>query len=143
MDKIQALNAQLSSWSVLYVKIHKYHWYVEGPEFFTLHAKFEELYNDATAFTDEIAERILTIGAKPLATMKEYLAHSEIEECDGNHPAKEMVKHLVKDYETIIKSSRTLITTCENDDDNETADLFRGKISELEKTLWMLKAYLG
>ncbi len=142
MSKTTDLNVQLANWSVLYVKLHKFHWYVQGPEFFTLHTKFEEFYTDATAFTDEIAERILTIGGKPLATMKEYLETSQIKECDNVPAAKEMVKHIISDYETIIKSSREIIATCEGEDD-ETADLFRGKISELEKTLWMLNAYLG
>ncbi|OOO00093.1 MAG: DNA starvation/stationary phase protection protein [Epulopiscium sp. Nele67-Bin004] len=143
MSKTTALNIQLANWSVLYVKLHKFHWYVQGPEFFTLHTKFEEFYTDATAFTDEIAERILTVGGKPLATMKEYLESSQIKECDNVPDSKEMVKLVVSDYETIIKSSREIISTCEADNDDETADLFRGKISELEKTLWMLNAYLG
>ncbi|OON96925.1 MAG: DNA starvation/stationary phase protection protein [Epulopiscium sp. Nele67-Bin005] len=143
MSKISALNVQLANWSVFYVKLHKFHWYVEGPAFFTLHTKFEEFYTDATAFTDEIAERILTIGEKPLATMKEYLEHSQIKECPNTHPAKEMVQHVIDDYQTIIKGSREIISIAEEDGDDETADLFRGKISELEKTLWMLKAYLG
>ncbi|OOB78422.1 MAG: DNA starvation/stationary phase protection protein [Epulopiscium sp. Nele67-Bin002] len=143
MDKLTALNTQLANWSVLYVKLHKFHWYVQGPEFFTLHTKFEEFYEDATAFTDEIAERILTIGEKPLATMKDYLESSQIKECCcTSATGKEMVQALVADYETIVTSSREIIASCEGSDD-ETADLFRGKIGELEKTLWMLKAYLG
>ena len=35
------LNKQLANWNVLYTKLHKYHWYVKGPHFFTLHEKFE------------------------------------------------------------------------------------------------------
>ncbi|HJH10546.1 MAG TPA: DNA starvation/stationary phase protection protein, partial [Metalysinibacillus jejuensis] len=36
------LNELVSTWSVLYTKLHNYHWYVSGPSFFTLHVKFEE-----------------------------------------------------------------------------------------------------
>ena len=33
---------------VFYIQnLHRYHWYVKGPLFFTLHAKFEELYDEA------------------------------------------------------------------------------------------------
>lgn len=44
----QVLNEQVANLNVLYVKIHNYHWYVKGENFFTLHVKFEELYNDVT-----------------------------------------------------------------------------------------------
>ena len=137
------LNKQLANWSVLYVKLHQFHWYVTGSDFFTLHTKFEEFYDDAGAFVDEIAERILTIGGKPVATMKEYLALTSLEEgccsCDG----KAMVQCLVKDYETIINESRDVMRACDECCDEESSDLFGSKISELEKTIWMLKAYLG
>ena len=53
------LNEQIANWSVHYTKLHRFHWYVKGPAFFTLHAKFEELYNAAALTVDQIAERLL------------------------------------------------------------------------------------
>lgn len=38
----EVVNRQIAGWSVLYTKLHNFHWYVQGPHFFTLHAKFEE-----------------------------------------------------------------------------------------------------
>ena len=140
---IKTLNKQLANWSVLYVKLHQFHWYVKGPDFFTLHTKFEEFYDEAGAFVDEIAERILTIGGEPLGTMKDYLEVTCIKEGCCDTCGQSMVKELVADYQLIIKESRDVICMFEERDDDETADLFRGKISELEKTIWMLTAYLG
>ena len=54
----ETLNVQIANWSVLYTKLHRFHWYVKGPAFFTLHAKFEELYNAAGLTVDQIAERL-------------------------------------------------------------------------------------
>lgn len=31
---VTALNQQVANWTVLYTKIHNYHWYVKGPHFF-------------------------------------------------------------------------------------------------------------
>lgn len=28
-----ALNTQVANWSLLYTKLHRYHWYVTGPHF--------------------------------------------------------------------------------------------------------------
>ena len=36
------LNIQLANWNVINTKLQNYHWFVTGPDFFTLHAKFEE-----------------------------------------------------------------------------------------------------
>ncbi|HIW33187.1 MAG TPA: DNA starvation/stationary phase protection protein, partial [Candidatus Paenibacillus intestinavium] len=70
MNTIQEqLNRQIANWSVLYVKLHNYHWYVKGTQFFTLHAKFQELYEEATLHVDEIAERLLAVKGQPLAKM--------------------------------------------------------------------------
>ncbi len=77
---IEVLNKQVADWSVLFTKLHNFHWYVKGPQFFTLHEKFEELYTESATHIDEIAERILAIGGKPVATMKEYLEISSIQE---------------------------------------------------------------
>ena len=144
MEKLQkSLNQQIANWSVLYTKLHKYHWYVKGPTFFTLHAKFEEFYNAATLTVDEVAERLLTIGGKPLATLGEYIANATIKEDTKTLTAEEMVADLVNDYQTLVKESREIIEISEAAGDQETADIFTDKISEIEKDVWMLKAFLG
>lgn len=51
--------------------------------------KFEEFYNEAATNVDQIAERILTVGGKPVATLKEYLEGSSIQEAVGNEVAKD------------------------------------------------------
>ncbi|MDV2888476.1 ferritin-like domain-containing protein, partial [Alkalihalophilus pseudofirmus] len=56
------LNKQVANFSVLYMKLHHYHWYVQGENFFTLHVKFEELYTEAALHLDTIAERLLAVG---------------------------------------------------------------------------------
>ncbi|MDV2888516.1 ferritin-like domain-containing protein, partial [Alkalihalophilus pseudofirmus] len=53
---VHVLNKQIANWSVLYMKLHNYHWYVKGEQFFTLHVKFEEFYNEAGLHVDELAE---------------------------------------------------------------------------------------
>ena len=39
---------------------------MKGSNFFELHAKFEEYYNDAIEKVDEIAERVLTLEGNPV-----------------------------------------------------------------------------
>jgi starvation-inducible DNA-binding protein len=135
------LNNQLSNWNILYTKLHNYHWYVTGTDFFTLHEKFEEYYTEAGQYIDEIAERILTLKGKPVATLKKYLETTTIEEATGQEDSIEMVSVLVKDFEQIIKESKKLIETAEDLHDQPTADMFIGIKSSLEQHVWMLNAY--
>ena len=98
------LNELVSTWSVLYTKLHNYHWYVSGPSFFTLHVKFEELYNEVTLNLDDLAERILSKGGKPVATLKEHLELSLIKEASGKEEERKRVEKLVADLKKIRKA---------------------------------------
>ncbi|WP_138417797.1 Dps family protein [Aquibacillus sediminis] len=138
----EILNQQLANWNIMYTKLHNYHWYVSGKDFFTLHEKFEELYNEAAQYIDEIAERILTVDGKPLATLKEYLDKATISEATSTESSEEMVASIVKDFEIIIQDAQDVVRVAEKDDDEVTADMFIGLQASLQKHRWMLEAYL-
>ncbi len=140
----QLLNQQVANWTVMYTKLHNYHWFVKGPAFFTLHAKFEELYNYSHETLDEVAERLLTIQGLPVATMAEALELASIkEETVGGKSANEMMIQLIKDLEQLIDELTELMTLSEEDNDQATADMALGIRTYLEKEIWLLSAYLG
>ncbi len=139
----QELNQLVSSWSVLYTKLHNFHWYVKGPSFFTLHVKFEELYNEAAQHLDDIAERLLALDGQPVATLKEHLEISEIQEAQGSETAEQMVKTIVQDFEVVMKRLKSGMAEAANDHDDMTEDLLNSIYQSLEKHTWMLKAFLG
>ncbi|QJC54505.1 DNA starvation/stationary phase protection protein [Paenibacillus albicereus] len=136
-----ALNLQLANWSVLYAKLQQYHWLVKGPHFFTLHAKFQELYEDAAARVDELAERVLATGGRPLATMREFLDAATLEEGSGDESAIEMVLNVASDYRTLAQELGHAIADAEHAGDGVTADLLLGIRESIEKHAWMLEAF--
>ncbi|WP_213423588.1 Dps family protein [Bhargavaea massiliensis] len=142
-ELLDELNVQVSTWSVFYTKLHNYHWYVKGPQFFTLHAKFEELYNEATLHMDEIAERMLTLGGQPLATLKEHLESSVVEEASGNESANAMVKQVTEDFDKIMDSLKKGMDLAAKEEDDMTEDLLNSIYQSIEKHQWMLNAFLG
>ncbi|MGN7479651.1 Dps family protein [Solibacillus silvestris] len=137
------LNDLVATWSVMYTKLHNYHWYVNGPSFFTLHTKFEELYNEVTLNLDEIAERILTKGGKPVATLKENLDLSLIKEATGKEETEEMVSTLIADFNTIMEALEKAMEAASEEGDDRTEDMLNAQYQSLEKHTWMLNAYLG
>ncbi|WP_026698169.1 Dps family protein [Alkalicoccus chagannorensis] len=140
----EILNRQVANWNVMFVKLHNYHWYVSGPNFFTLHEKFEEMYDEAAEHIDELAERLLALKGKPVASMKVYLETSTISEADGENTAEQMVEQLVSDLTAISDELKNDIETLEDDaDDEATADMLIEIRQSVEKHNWMLRAFLG
>lgn len=139
----EILNKQVANWSVLYVKLHNFHWYVKGSQFFTLHVKFQEFYEEAALHVDELAERLLAIGGKPEATMKQYLDTSSIKEAKGTESAEQMVDALIDDFSTVIDELKEGMEKAEKAGDETTADMLLAIHSTLEKHVWMLKAFNG
>lgn len=137
-----ALNKQVANWTVLYTKLHNYHWNVKGPHFFTLHQKFEELYNEAADHIDTLAERVLSIGGQPVATLAAVLQTASISESDGNETAEQMVKNVVHDFAVLVDELKDAMDTAEQAGDEATADMLLSIRSGLEKHIWMLKAFL-
>ncbi|MNB80731.1 DNA protection during starvation protein 1 [compost metagenome] len=139
----QVLNRQVANLNILYVKLHNYHWYVKGEQFFSLHVKFEELYDDVTLKMDEVAERLLSIKGKPAATLKEYLEIGTIQEATGKEDTRGMVQTLIEDFATVAEELTEGIELAEQASDQPTADLFIKIRTDLEKNQWMLRSFLG
>jgi len=137
------LNKQIANWSVLYFKLHNYHWYVKGQQFFTLHEKFEELYGEAAGHIDELAERLLALGGKPVATMTGCLEVASIKEAEGTEKAEQMVESTVHDFTQIINELKQGMSLAESVSDETTGDMFLAIHSSLEKHVWMLNSFLG
>ncbi|GFZ81090.1 general stress protein 20U [Paenibacillus marchantiophytorum] len=137
------LDKQVANFSILYMKIHNYHWYVKGENFFTLHIKFEELYNEVGLHLDVIAERMLALRAIPTATLKQHLDTASVKEAKNDETAEQMVKQLASDFSLVCSELTEGIELAEESKDQPTADLLIGIRSSLEKHSWMLEAFLG
>ena len=137
------LDQHLADLHVLYTKLHNYHWNVEGPEFFTLHAQLEELYDAVAEEIDAVAERILMIGHRPSASLAAYLKKAQLQEAESVPVrGKQVVEQLMADYGKLVEGLRAGIAAAQEIGDEVSADLMIGSLSAYEKTLWILDAYL-
>jgi starvation-inducible DNA-binding protein len=141
MEKLyKVLNKQVANLSVFFTKLHHYHWYVEGPQFYQLHEKFEALYDEMNELYDEFAERLLMIGGKPLSNMKAYLEATSLKEASGKEDAMDMVKHILDDIKLIHAELKEVLEIAQDLGDEVTADLVIGTMASFEKHIWMLSA---
>jgi len=137
------LNRQVANCAVLFMKLHHFHWYVKGEHFFTLHAKFEELYDEMKQNMDDLAERLLALGGRPASTLQGCLQLASIAEASGEQAPKEMVQTLAGDFRKMISELQEAMEAAEQRKDETSADLFLGIKGALEKHVWMLDAFLG
>ncbi|PSW03955.1 DNA starvation/stationary phase protection protein [Photobacterium rosenbergii] len=135
------LNKLLANYQVLYMNTRGYHWNIKGKEFFELHVKFEEIYTDLQVKIDELAERVLTLGATPSHSFSEYLEVSEIKEHLNAHSGDECVAGLQQGFQTVLGMQRSILSLAGDADDEGTAAIMGDYIREQEKLMWMLTAY--
>ncbi len=140
---IELLNELLANFQVYYQNLRGVHWNIRGKRFFDLHVKFEELYNNAQIRVDEIAERILTLGGVPLHTFADYLEVNKIKVGKNISDDETAVKLVVESLQGLLKLERVLIQTTGDIDDEGSNSLISDLITEQEKDIWMLQAFLG
>lgn len=136
------LNTLLSNYQILYINTRGFHWNIAGDNFFELHLKFEEIYNDAFTKIDEIAERILTIGHTPIHSYTQYLKTASIKEVTNISDGKAALKNVLEGYQTLLKIEREILELAGDANDEGTNALMSDYIREQEKSVWMYAAYL-
>lgn len=133
------LNNFLADLAVFYRKLQNYHWNIEGKDFFVIHAKLEEYYDDINKMIDEIGEYILTIGKQPLATLKDYLQIAKIQEADNKKvKCEEVFENVIKDFTYLLQQAKTIKENADKIGDYATSTMMDEPIAEFSKKLWML-----
>lgn len=141
---VDQLNDLLANYHVHYQKLRGCHWNVKGTNFFTLHAKFEELYTNAQQTIDDLAERILTLGKAPHSTFGDYLKVSDIKEIDTEGMSEiALVEAIMADFAMLIDMEREIMVTTAEAGDDGTNDLVNSFMQFKEKNNWMLRAFTG
>lgn len=126
----------------MYVKLHRYHWFVQGKHFFQLHALYEEMYTKFANDLDQVAERILMIDGKPLATMSKYLKETTLVEANADDKEEELMDQLANDFKQLITEIRDQgYVFAEERHDEPTKDMLVKLVGDYEKYRWMLSAY--
>ncbi|HZW63726.1 MAG TPA: Dps family protein [Flavobacteriaceae bacterium] len=137
------LNLLLANFQIYYQNLRGIHWNIKGKRFFDLHTKFEELYTDANMKVDLIAERILTLGVTPLHTFDEYTKLAKVPVGKNVSQDENAVRLIVNSLTELLKIERDILQKSDAINDEGTNAMMSDFITEQEKTVWMMKAWLG
>jgi len=138
-----ALSNVLADTFILYLKTHNFHWNVSGPMFPTLHAMFEEQYNELWLAVDAIAERIRSLGFSAPGSYGEFSKLTYLQESPVATNATEMIAELLRDHETSARTARSALAIARTAVDAPTEDLLTQRLAAHEKTAWMLRSILA
>lgn len=139
----EKLNVLLANYSIFYQNTRGAHWNIKGNDFFTLHLKFEELYDGLVLKIDEIAERILTLGYHPHHNFSDYQKLSTIQESKEVSDGNKCILNILESFKIIIDIQRDLLDITDKAKDEGTNAQMSGYITEQEKLVWMYNAYLS
>jgi starvation-inducible DNA-binding protein len=139
---IVELNVLLSNYQIYYQSLRGLHWNIRGRRFFDLHLKFEELYNDSQLKIDLIAERVLTLGGRPLHTFEDYIKFNQLPV--GKNISNDVagIELIVSSLSKLLKIEREILSKASEINDEGTNSMMSDFIVEQEKTIWMMNAWL-
>lgn len=138
---VSALQQLLADYQVFYTNLRGVHWNVKGKDFFVMHSQFENLYNNAAAKVDEIAERILMLDGVPAHNYSDYLKTARVKETGVISSGDAGLEHVLQTYSHFIESERKILKLASENGDESTVAMMSDYIKEQEKMVWMLVAY--
>lgn len=138
---VDSLAQLLADFQIYYTNLRNLHWNVKGRGFFILHAKYEELYNNAAEKVDEIAERILQLGAVPESRFSEYLKVANVKELGVVESGHEGMDSVLNTLKSLIRQERKVLSAASEADDEVTVALMSDYLKEQEKLVWMLVSF--
>ncbi len=139
---IVILNQSLADAADLKSQAKQAHWNVKGPNFIALHELFDQVAAEMDTHTDDLAERITTLGGVAMGTVRLAAENSSLSEYP--HEISDGTAHvdaLSSAMADFGKKIRANIDTTDELDDKDTADLYTGISRSIDKLLWFVEAH--
>ncbi|TYR63191.1 Dps family protein [Streptomyces parvus] len=139
---ITMLQLRLHALNDLHLTLKHVHWNVVGPHFIAVHEMIDPQVQQVRSMTDDLAERISTLGGEPQGTPGALVDKRTWD--DYSIGRAEAIKHLgaldlvytsvIKDHREVMQATETL--------DPVTQDMLIEQLRGLELFQWFVRAHL-
>ncbi|GGR00652.1 Dps family protein [Streptomyces pilosus] len=139
---VTMLQSRLHALNDLHLTLKHIHWNVVGPHFIAVHEMLDPQVDEVRSMTDDIAERISTLGGEPKGTPGALV--DERTWNDYSIGRAEAIEHLgaldlvytgvIKDHREVMQATETL--------DPVTQDMLIEQLRGLELFQWFVRAHL-
>lgn len=140
---VAGLSQLLADLQVFYSNLRGFHWNIKGVTFYSLHEAFENYYNEVNEKIDEVAERILQLGATPEHRFAEYVSTAKVAQTGVVSDGKEALTNILETFRALLAQERLVLAAAQEANDEVTAALMGDYMAAQEKQVWMLVATLS
>ncbi len=137
IEKLKALHATNFAF---YLKMHFFHWNVEGPNFPQYHELFGKLYEDVFDSVDVYAESIRALEAYAPGSFTRFSALSAIGDQVDPVSAEEMLAMAMDDNRKLMFMIRDVSKIAEDMGEVGITNFLEGRFEIHRKHQWMLRA---
>lgn len=123
-----------------YLKMHFFHWNVEGPDFPQYHELFGKIYEDVHGSVDSVAEHLRALQAYAPGSFTRFSAMSAIADQVDPIPAAEMIKMAMADNTKIMFMLVNLDKMASEANEIGLSNFLQARHEIHRKHQWMLRA---
>ena len=130
---VNSMHSVLATLIDMALQAKQAHWNIRGPRFKSLHEHLDEIIDELRPASDEVAERIVTLGVPADGTLPALTIHTGF--LNDQQVAEGIAERLSQTINCIRKSIGTV-----GEVDPISEDLLIGIAAGLEKQLWMVQS---
>jgi starvation-inducible DNA-binding protein len=139
-DLGNSMKVVLADTFMMYMAAHKYHFNVEGRDFYQYHTLFQNIYDELWKSLDDIAEHIRSLDEYVPYSVGRFQELSKIED-DGKIPtAKAMVERLLEMNDQVTASLKDAVEKAKLANDEAMINFLGGRLEAHNKHGWFLRA---
>ena len=140
----QMLNKVLATTIDLRLQVKQAHCNVKGTQFFARHEMYDRLAEHLTAHSDNVAERVGTLGGYAMGTVRLSAASSALAEYDlGAVNGRDHTRCLVERFAVYCSTLRDGVKLSVEQEDPVTEDMLIAILGETELDMWFLESHLN
>jgi starvation-inducible DNA-binding protein len=123
-----------------YLKMHFFHWNVEGPNFPQYHEFFKNIYEDVHGSVDNVAEHLRALQAYAPGSFSRFSSMSAIGDQVDPVPAQEMIKIAMADNTKLMFMIANLDKMANEAGEIGLSNFLQARYEIHKKHQWMLRA---
>jgi len=139
---VDSLKILLGSTFSFYVKIHGFHFNIEGDNFPQYHAFLGDFYADVYGSIDPVGEYIRTLNSYTPGSLTRFAELTIIQDQLKVPRAELMMAELAEDNAKIIDLLNTCFAAAEEENKQGIANFIAERLDAHEKHAWMLRSIL-
>jgi starvation-inducible DNA-binding protein len=140
---IGSLYTLLSETTAFYLKAHGAHWNVVGEEFASYHELFEEIYKDAHASLDPIAESLRKLNSPAPAELKDLASMASGRTEAESYEAEDLARDLYAANEKLIENIMVAFKAATDLNQQGVANFLAERQDMHQKWSWQLRSSIA